>query len=173
MRRSACHMKTNPNPQLYVKELLPLKEKDGSATSRSILLPTPAAGSRHIQICGGRNSSVDNLKQRASMMLEEDYLYDPVKRSVLALVNPKVFIGILLAEIVNEIKMIPGSNFFLTPKYSRFLVSGEAGDDRQEKPPVDEHPTDKEDMDMMKAGGMSLKNFWNIVSISDYDTNSM
>uniref|UniRef100_A0A1I7TBT1 Transcription initiation factor TFIID subunit 1 n=1 Tax=Caenorhabditis tropicalis TaxID=1561998 RepID=A0A1I7TBT1_9PELO len=70
-------------------------------------------------IRGGRNSSVGSSKRRASVMPEEDYLHGPVKQSVRARADPKVLIGTLLTEIVNELKMIPGSDAFLTPVNSK------------------------------------------------------
>ncbi|EGT31438.1 hypothetical protein CAEBREN_07628 [Caenorhabditis brenneri] len=61
---------------------------------------------------GGRHSSVS--KRRASGMPEDDYLQGPVKQSVRARADPKVVIGTMLTEVINEIKMIPGSDAFLT-----------------------------------------------------------
>ncbi|CAH2122121.1 Bromo domain-containing protein [Caenorhabditis elegans] len=71
---------------------------------------------------GNRNSSVSGSKRRSSMMPEEDYLQGPLKVAHRARADPKVVMSSMLTDIVNELKMISGSDAFVTPVNSKKVV---------------------------------------------------
>uniref|UniRef100_A0A8R1EN25 Bromo domain-containing protein n=1 Tax=Caenorhabditis japonica TaxID=281687 RepID=A0A8R1EN25_CAEJA len=52
-------------------------------------------------------------------MPEEDYLHGPTKSTQRARADPKVTMSTMLTDIVNELKMIPGSDAFLHPVNSK------------------------------------------------------
>ncbi|CAI2299008.1 unnamed protein product [Caenorhabditis sp. 36 PRJEB53466] len=54
-------------------------------------------------------------KRRSSIMPEEDYLQGPAKSTHRIRADPKVTMSTMLTEIVNELKLIPGTDAFLHP----------------------------------------------------------
>ncbi|VDL65468.1 unnamed protein product [Nippostrongylus brasiliensis] len=59
------------------------------------------------------SGSVASAKRRASTLPEEDYLQGPHKSVQRIRADPKVTMGTLLTEIVNELKTIPGSEHLM------------------------------------------------------------